>query len=94
MNHYSESAHWNIPLGITQAHKSQYGTKFLSEFLMSRLRCASPDTSLLWFVDRLVSLDEDDCPFAVHCHSGAIVEDVAPLSQVAVPPDLQLGLAS
>lgn len=46
------------------------------------------------FVDGLVGLDEDGCAFALHCDSGVVVEDVASFSEVPVPPDLQMGLAS
>lgn len=70
------------------------GTKSLCKFQVIQLRCVSPDTSLLWLVDRLVGLNKDSCPFAVHRHSGGVVEDVTSLCQVPVTPDLQLGLAS
>lgn len=50
-------------------------------------------TFLLGSVHRLVCLNEHRCPFAVDCHSGDVVEDVALLCQVSVAPDFQMGLA-
>lgn len=51
-------------------------------------------TFMFGFVDRLVGLDEDSCAFALHCDGGVVVEDVAALREVPVPPHLQMGLAS
>lgn len=46
------------------------------------------------FVDGLVSLDEDSCALALHRDGGIVVEDVAFLCEVTVPPHLQMSLAS
>ena len=46
------------------------------------------------FVDGLVGLDENSCALALHCNGGEVVEDVASLCEVTVPPHLQMGLAS
>lgn len=46
------------------------------------------------FVDGLVSLDEDSGALALHCDSGKVVEDVASLCEVTVPPHFQMCLAS
>lgn len=45
-------------------------------------------------VDWLIRLDEDCCALAVHSDSGVVVEDISPLSNVAIPPHLQMGLTS
>lgn len=45
-------------------------------------------TFMFGFVDRLVSLDEDSCALALHCDGGEVVEDVASLCEVTVPPHL------
>lgn len=49
---------------------------------------------MLGLVDGLVGLDEDGRAFALHRHGGVVVEDVAPLCEVPVPPHFQVGLAS
>lgn len=46
------------------------------------------------FVDGLVSLDEDGRALALHRDGGVVVEDVASLHEVTVPPHLQMCLAS
>lgn len=46
------------------------------------------------FVDGLVGLDEDGRALALHGDGGVVVEDVASLGEVTVPPHLQMGLAS
>lgn len=51
-------------------------------------------TFVFGFVDGLVRLDEDGRALALHCDGGVVVEDVASLGEVTVPPHLQLGLAS
>lgn len=51
-------------------------------------------TFMFGFVDGLVSLDEDSCALALHCDGGVVVEDVASLCEVTVPPHLQMSLAS
>lgn len=51
-------------------------------------------TSVFGLVDRLVGLDEDSCAFALHRDGGVVVEDVASLCEVTVPPHFQVGLAS
>lgn len=51
-------------------------------------------TFMFGFVDGLVSLDEDRCAPALHGDGGIVVEDVAFLGEVTVPPHLQMSLAS
>lgn len=51
-------------------------------------------TSVFGLVDGLVGLDEDGRAFALHRDSGVVVEDVASLCEVTVPPHFQVGLAS
>lgn len=46
------------------------------------------------FVDGLVGLDEDGSALALDCHSGVVVEDVASICEVTVPPHLQMSLTS
>lgn len=45
-------------------------------------------------VDGLVSLDEHRCALALHCDGGVVVEDVASICEVTVPPHLQMSLTS
>lgn len=52
------------------------------------------ETFLSGLIDWLVGLDENSCALAVHRHSGVVVEDVATLIEMAVPPNLQMCLAS
>lgn len=51
-------------------------------------------TSVFGLVDGLVGLDEDGRAFALHRDSGVVVEDVASLCEVTVPPHFQVGLPS
>lgn len=51
-------------------------------------------TSVFGLVDGLVGLDEDGCAFALHRDGGVVVEDVASLCEVTVPPHFQVSLAS
>lgn len=51
-------------------------------------------TSVFRLVDGLVGLDEDGRAFALHRDGGVVVEDIASLCEVTVPPDFQVGLAS
>lgn len=52
------------------------------------------ETFLPGLIDWLVGLDENSCAFAVHRHSSVVVEDVATLIELTVPPNLQMCLAS
>lgn len=57
-------------------------------------RAWKAETFLFGLVDWLIRLDEDCCALAVHSDSGVVVEDISPLSNVAIPPHLQMGLTS